>query len=576
MKTKLSTILSIFLVFAMLSCNKDNNNNGNNNTENEIIKYEGKYPAPENIVYEEDGITYSIKAIPGQVVIISDVDHNTVINAVTTNEGKIIEQIPQLGYYLIEIASGIEKDFITAMKDSNITAEFNFVEYQKEKYNHYDYYVFDNYSDVSQHGKHISEILSTCQSNSIIKEINLSNPYAFGDEGIPVSTILYHLETTLASENQALVNLSYGYGEDEVWDAMSADERESFIDGWKNNIILYLDFVIGLKGKSPNMDIVFAQAAGNERCRLTQIINDLKSDPKYKRVFEENYILVSDYSFYANTSTAYGDFCFIKEHPYYEENGGTTSYATPQALCYINQVMKGTIGEDGKNIKAEQALKAVKAAIRQNSKGELDLDEALEMARNMYGGGYVDLGLPSGTLWALRNVQANSPEQSGYYLAWAETQEKSYYDWDTYRYWNSSTYSVTKYNDIDGLTTLQQNDDAATYNLGNGQRMPTYDDWNELMTHCTQTYTTLDGVKGIKFKASNGNSIFLPAAGFRHEGGIFNYGQYDGYGFYWTSSRSENNPNNAWYVRFNESETPVLRDFLRLFGLSIRPVRSPN
>ncbi len=107
--------------------------------------------------------------------------------------------------------------------------------------------------------------------------------------------------------------------------------------------------------------------------------------------------------------------------------------------------------------------------------------------------------------------------------------------------------------------------------------MPTYDDWNELMTHCTQTYTTLDGVKGIKFKASNGNSIFLPAAGFRHEGGIFNYGQYDGYGFYWTSSRSENNPNNAWYVRFKyETETPVLREYLRLFGLSIRPVRSSN
>lgn len=188
---------------------------------------------------------------------------------------------------------------------------------------------------------------------------------------------------------------------------------------------------------------------------------------------------------------------------------------------------------------------------------------------------WVDLGLPSGLLWASRNARALSPEQSGYYLAWAETQEKSYYDWDTYRYWNSSTNYVTKYNDIDGLTTLQQNDDAATYILGNGQRMPTYDDWNELMTHCSQTYTTLNGVKGVQFTASNGNSIFLPAVGFRHEGGIFNYGQYDGMGFYWTSSRSENTPIKAWNVFFN-SEEFVLRESFRLFGLSIRPVRSPN
>lgn len=194
---------------------------------------------------------------------------------------------------------------------------------------------------------------------------------------------------------------------------------------------------------------------------------------------------------------------------------------------------------------------------------------------------WVDLGLPSGTLWATRNVGANSPEQRGYYFAWGETQEKSYYDWDTYRYYNTSTNSVTKYNTNDGLTTLQQNDDAATYILGNGQRMPTYDDWNELMTHCTQTYTTLNGVKGVRFTASNGNSIFLPAVGFRHEGGIFDgehYPQhYDGCGLYWTSSRSEDNPNNAWYVLFKyNTETLVLNEYLRLFGLPVRPVRSPN
>ena len=201
---------------------------------------------------------------------------------------------------------------------------------------------------------------------------------------------------------------------------------------------------------------------------------------------------------------------------------------------------------------------------------------------------WVDLGLPSGILWATRNIGANSPEQRGYYLAWGETQEKPYYDWIHYNYWtgtvdlygNIINGSITKYNEQDGLTTLQSADDAATTHwshLATGCRMPTYNDWNELITHCTPTWKTRNGVKGVLFTAQNGNSLFLPAVGFRHEGGIFDgehYEQYDGYGFYWTSSLNTANSNNASYVRFKyETETPVLKEYLRLFGLPIRSVR---
>ena len=370
-------ILLAFLTNGFASCNKDNNGN---NTNDEIIEYQGEYPAPENIEYVEDGVTYEIEAIPGQVVIITDKDYNTIINAVNNHTGKIIEQNPQFGYYLIEVATGNEKDFITAMNVLNIRADYNIVLYLKEK----DYYVFDDYADVdnTQHGKHISEILSTCQNNSTIKEINVFDVY---DGRTTQSIVLSSLGKNLASLNRAFVNLSLAYGDDDDdWDIMSADERKSFINGWKKYIMRTLDFIIELKKKNPNIDIVIANAAGNERCPLASIIKSLKSDPTYKTVLEENVIIVSDYSYYANTSSTYGDFCYIKEHPYYNENGGTTSMATPQALCYINQVMKETIGEDGKNITAVQALAAVKAAIRQNSNGELDLDEALAMARMMY------------------------------------------------------------------------------------------------------------------------------------------------------------------------------------------------
>ncbi|MBQ6305335.1 MAG: hypothetical protein IJK78_02080 [Bacteroidales bacterium] len=379
--------LLAFLTIGFASCNKDNNGN---NTNDEIIEYQGEYPAPENIEYAEDGVTYEIEAIPGQIILSADVDHNTVVNAVNANGGKIIQQYPQYGDYLVEVAIGSENAFLTAMNKLNITADLNIVEYPKEKY---DYFVFDDFIDVNgiQHGKKVSSILSDCQNGSVINEINLYTSRIpnwvpmFG--GVALNLCRFKFGNLL-SQNQVLVNWSNGYGNnDDDWQSMTEEQKQNFTKGWKMSVKLILDKIIWLKRMSPSIDIVFAQAAGNEKCpEMAQMINDLKSNPKYKTILEENMIFVSDYSAFANTSTEYGDFCYIKEHPYFASgpNGGSTSFAAPQALCYINQVIKGTIGEDGKNITAVQALAAVKAAIRQNSNGELDLDEALEMARIMY------------------------------------------------------------------------------------------------------------------------------------------------------------------------------------------------
>ena len=92
--------LLAFLTIGFVSCNKGNNGN---NTNEEIIEYQGEYPAPENIEYVEDGVTYEIEAIPGQVVISTEVDYNTVVNAVNSNGGSIIEQYPPFGHYLVEV-----------------------------------------------------------------------------------------------------------------------------------------------------------------------------------------------------------------------------------------------------------------------------------------------------------------------------------------------------------------------------------------------------------------------------------------------------------------------------------------
>lgn len=137
------------------------------------------------------------------------------------------------------------------------------------------------------------------------------------------------------------------------------------------------------------------------------------------------------------------------------------------------------------------------------------------------GHAYVDLGLPSGTLWATCNVGADTPEGFGDYFAWGETTPKTTYNWSTYQYCNGDYDQMTKYCDrpdfgyngfTDNLTVLQPMDDAATTNWGNGWCMPTDDQWGELLRKTTNQWTTRNGVNGRLFTASNGNSIFLPAA----------------------------------------------------------------
>ena len=191
---------------------------------------------------------------------------------------------------------------------------------------------------------------------------------------------------------------------------------------------------------------------------------------------------------------------------------------------------------------------------------------------------YVDLGLPSGTLWATCNVGASSPEGYGDYFAWGETQPKSVYNWDTYRYgyydsegnWKIKTYNTDSiYGDVDNLTTLQPGDDAATANWDNGWCMPTKGQWEELYQNTTNTWTTQNGVNGELFTASNGNSLFLPAAGCRWGYELHHVGSY---GYYWSSSLHADYPGDAWYFRFDSGS--YLYHDLRYGGLSVRAVRS--
>ena len=186
---------------------------------------------------------------------------------------------------------------------------------------------------------------------------------------------------------------------------------------------------------------------------------------------------------------------------------------------------------------------------------------------------YVDLGLPSGLLWATCNVGANSPEEYGDYFAWGETSPKDHYDW--YNYQHSNGYSLTKYCNnsengyngfVDNMTALLTEDDAATANWGSNWRMPSLEEWLELIDNTTQTWTE----SGCLCQAPNGNSLFLPAAGYYEGTDFFNEGTY---GQYWSSSLYSDYAFISYYF-FLASDSYFWVANHRCQGRSIRPVRA--
>lgn len=190
---------------------------------------------------------------------------------------------------------------------------------------------------------------------------------------------------------------------------------------------------------------------------------------------------------------------------------------------------------------------------------------------------WVDLGLPSGTLWATCNVGASKPEDYGNYYAWGETRTKNTYNWDTYKYANGNSDKLTKYCNksdfgnngfTDNLTMLQSGDDpAATW--GSGWHTPDKKQWDELLNNTMNKWTTINGVSGRLFTSKkNGQTLFLPAAGYRWGSGLGDAGSD---GFYWSSSLDADRPSYAWNLCTGGRY--VSRYYDRHYGFSVRPVR---
>lgn len=205
-------------------------------------------------------------------------------------------------------------------------------------------------------------------------------------------------------------------------------------------------------------------------------------------------------------------------------------------------------------IKAERNGKTVSKTINvaQSGVSNVELKFNEENGRE-----YVDLGLS--VKWATCNVGASKPEDYGNYYAWGETSTKS-----SYKYNNSKTYAKWM-GDINGNSSY----DAARANWGGNWRMPTKTEMQELIDKCTWKWTKQNGVKGYKVTSkTNGNSIFLPAAG--SCGGFpLYYARRNG--IYWSSTPLESSSIDAYYLYFG-SGNHFMSYHGRDYGQSVRPV----
>lgn len=209
--------------------------------------------------------------------------------------------------------------------------------------------------------------------------------------------------------------------------------------------------------------------------------------------------------------------------------------------------------------------------------------------RKSNGHQYVDLGLPSGLKWATCNIGASKPEEYGDYFAWGEvyphytklsplTWKSSYtdgYSWSNYKYCNGTSTSLTKYcwgsytTSPDYKKQLELEDDAANVNWNGTWRMPTKDEFNELLSNCRLIWVNINGINGYRIISKiNHNDIFLPAAGCFNE---TSDSRKNSYGYYWTST-IYNWPQSAYRLLINSNTYENGSDMSRIYGISVRPV----
>ena len=242
------------------------------------------------------------------------------------------------------------------------------------------------------------------------------------------------------------------------------------------------------------------------------------------------------------------------------------------ALCGMPLMAQGVIvyQKDGTKVKFPYEL--IDSIVTYNHGEEVEDEPVTPPATAPAGVEAVDLGLS--VKWASCNVGAESPEEYGGYYAWGETEEKTNYSLSTYKWCNGSNDSQTKYctsssyGTVDNKTTLDPEDDVAHVKWGGTWRMPTIAEQDELLSKCSWSWTSVNGVNGYRVTGPNGNSIFLPAAGYRYGGDVYDSGSFGGF---WSATLDSGESCYACGLDLDDGYYDW-EYYNRYCGLSVRPV----
>lgn len=338
-------------------------------------------------------------------------------------------------------------------------------------------------------------------------------------------------------------------------------------DGTKFTVAVF-DFLVAIFGD--NNEILEVLPVTEEQYSLIKAIAYVDCDFSMNYEDNENYRCIEN-------ELSPLDIALLSEHQWWLGNSTMPiefeEVTYPNILCGYEYEIKVT-NEHG--FCSINVLVSPDAAMEASEKLE-KASSATLISGSYKGHDYVDLGLPSGTLWATCNVGATTPEDYGDYFAWGETEPKEVYESDNYKYnkysgekFHIAQYITTKYTNSDGLTVLESDDDAVVVNWGKGWRTPTVEEWDELYKNTTNIWATKNHVNGRLFTASNGNSLFLPACGNISDKARF----YGINGSYWTATQSVYNFNLAIYFFFDWEEIIKYSDARRTSGRCVRPVRS--
>ena len=183
--------------------------------------------------------------------------------------------------------------------------------------------------------------------------------------------------------------------------------------------------------------------------------------------------------------------------------------------------------------------------------------------------GAVDLALPSGVLWADKNIGATTPYEDGLYFSWGNITGHTGDDGYDFGTGNDGPYASTPGAALTGNIPTNGTYDAARHNMGAPWRMPTVGEFQELNSNCDSEWTDEDGVAGRRFTSRiNGNSIFFPAAGYRYGTGLNDHGSS---GYYWSSSLYSST--NGYGLYFNSAGMNPAYYSIRFYGFTVRAVQ---